>query len=97
MIQNLTEPILVGFDNIGAKFYMNPTIQNLSNITLLSNYFLKKYQINPNNKNKIMSDEYYQVLKNLRDRKYHNKSYAPYSFKNALSKENIYKPIIQKT
>ena len=67
---------------------MNPTLQSLSNTTLLSDYFLKKYQINPNDKNKIMSDEYYQVLKIWRDRKYHNKSYAPYSFKKVLRKEN---------
>ena len=88
MIKNLTKPILVGLDNIGAICYMNSTLQSLSNTTRLINYFLKKYIYNPNDISKSMSNAYYQVLKNLWDENNHYKSYAPNSFKNTLIKEN---------
>ena len=62
---------------------MNATLQCLSNSKKLTEYFLKVYKTASN---KIMSNEYYEVLKNLWDRK--NKAYSPYSFKEVLSKEN---------
>ena len=80
------EPILVGLDNIGATCYMNATLQSLSNTSKLSDYFLKKgAQID---KTKKISYEYSKVVKHLWDKKRNNKSYAPHSFKKAISEEN---------
>ena len=83
---NLIEsPILVGLNNIGATCYMNATLQCLSNTKKLTEYFLNNYE---KGQNKIMANEYYEVLKNLWDKKNHNKSYSPNSFKDVLSQEN---------
>ena len=82
-IMMMNKPIIVGLNNIGATCYMNATLQCLSNSKKLTEYFLKVYKTASN---KIMSNEYYEVLKNLWDRK--NKAYSPYSFKEVLSKEN---------
>ena len=79
------KPILIGLDNIGATCYMNASLECLSNTKELTEYFLKSYKKDPN---KIMANEYYEVLKNLWDIKNNNKSYSPYSFKEVLSKEN---------
>ena len=79
-------PITVGLDNIGATCYMNATLQSLSNVKELTSYFLKKYQ--PNDPNKRISNEYYQVVKNLWNMEFHTKSYAPHSFKKVLSEMN---------
>ena len=81
-------PILVGLDNIGATCYMNATLQSLSNTTKLSEYFLNKYNHNKNDNSKIMSNEYYKVVHNLWKKENDQKSYAPKSFKEALSREN---------
>ena len=64
---------------------MNASLQCFSNTKKLSEYFLSHYIKEPN---KIMSNEYYEVLKNLWDRENNNKSYSPNSFKDVLSKEN---------
>ena len=82
------EPILVGLNNIGATCYMNATLQCLSNTTKLTEYFLKTFKYESNNKNRIMSNEYYNVVKNLWDRDNNNKSFSPNSFKEKLSQEN---------
>jgi len=82
------EPILVGLNNIGATCYMNATLQCLSNTTKLTEYFLKTFKYESNNKNKIMSNEYYNVIKNLWNRDNNNKSFSPNSFKEKLSQEN---------
>ena len=79
------EVILIGLNNIGATCYMNATLQCFSNTKKLTNYFLKNYQAAPN---KIMSNEYAEVVKNLWNRDNNNKSYSPNSFKEVLSKEN---------
>ena len=82
------EPTLVGLNNIGATCYMNATLQCLSNSTKLTVYFLKMFKYEYNNKKKIMSNEYYNVVKNLWDKNNTNRSFSPYSFKEKLSQEN---------
>ena len=79
-------PVLVGLDNIGATCYMNATLQSLSNVPQLTNFFLHKFS--PNDPKKRMSNEYYQVVKCLWSKEYNGKSYAPHSFKNVLSQMN---------
>ena len=81
-------PILVGLNNIGATCYMNATLQCLSNTTKLREYFLKMFKYEVNNKNRIISNEYYNVVKNLWDINNTNRSFSPYSFKEKLSQEN---------
>ena len=81
-------PILIGLNNIGATCYMNATLQSLSNTDNLTNYFLNEYNYEPYNKKKIMSNEFYIVIKNLWDRKKNNGSYSPNEFKEKLSEEN---------
>ena len=85
IIQNLKEPNLVGLVNIGAQCYMNATLQSLYNTKKFTDYFLEKYH---EGNNKIMSNEYYTIVKNLSNRNNHNKSYAPHSFKQVLIREN---------
>ena len=79
------DPILKGLNNIGATCYMNASLQCFSNSKKLTEYFLKHYQKAPN---KIMANEYYEVLKNLWNKDDNEKAYSPNSFKDVLSKEN---------
>ena len=79
-------PILVGLDNIGATCYMNATLQSLAHTEKLTEYFLNKFHYDPNDKTKIMVNEYYKLLTNLNDR--NKKSYSPDDFKKTLSQEN---------
>ena len=64
---------------------MNATLQCLSNSKNLTEYFLYSYKKEPN---KIMANEYYEVVLNLCKKENNRKSYSPFSFKDALSKEN---------
>ena len=81
-------PITVGLDNVGATCYMNATLQCFSSVPQLTGFFLNKYNYDPNDKNKKMSNEYYKVVKNLWNIKRNKKSYAPQEFKDVLSEEN---------
>ena len=82
------EPILIGLNNIGATCYMNATLQCLSNTDILTNYFLNEYNYDPNNNKKIISNAYYNVIKDLWNRENNNKPISPYEFKEKLSQEN---------
>ena len=75
-----------GLDNIGATCYMNATLQCLSNTKKLEEYFENKYK--NNSSNRIMSNEFYILIKHLFNESNKKPSYSPYSFKEALSKEN---------
>ena len=86
-LEEKTIPITVGLDNIGATCYMNATLQCLSNVPELTDFFLQKFPSQMTN-NKIMTTEYYKVIKELWNRDNNKKSYAPNSFKEVLSKEN---------
>ena len=67
---------------------MNATLQCFSSVSQLTGFFLNKYNYDPNDKNKKMSNEYYKVVKNLWDKNRNKKSYAPQEFKDVLSEEN---------
>ena len=84
-IEKRKATIIIGLNNIGATCYMNATLQCFSNTSKLSEYFLYLYKEDPK---KIMSNEYYKLIKNLWKRESNNIPYSPYSFKNTLSKEN---------
>ncbi len=83
------ESIIIGLNNIGATCYMNATLQSFSNTDKLTEYFLNTYKYDPNDEKKIMSNEYYKVIKNLWDINNKQKCYSPYDFKKKLSQENI--------
>ena len=42
--------------------YMNATLQCLSNTTKLTDYFLKRYKYNKEDKKKLISNEYYGII-----------------------------------
>ena len=61
----LCGPILIGLDNLESTDYMNATLQCLSNTTKLTDYFLKRYKYNKEDKKKLISNEYYEFVKNI--------------------------------
>ena len=67
---------------------MNVTLQCLSNTDELNNFFINKFKYEPNDNNKIISNSYYNVIKDLWNRNINNKSFSPNEFKEKLSKEN---------
>ena len=81
-------PTEIGLRNIGATCYMNATLQALSHTEQLTSFFLTKYNFNPNDQSKKMSNEMYKVLLNLWDEDKKKGDYPPTDFKNVLSEEN---------
>ena len=81
------QSILIGLNNIGATCYMNATLQCFSNTKKLTEYFLYDFDYEKD-KNKIISYEYYHLLRKLWGKKYNNIPYSPKEFKEVLSKEN---------
>ena len=81
-------PTEIGLRNIGATCYMNATLQALSHTEQLTSFFLTKYNLNPNDQSKKMSNEMYKVILNLWDENKKRGDYPPTDFKNVLSEEN---------
>ena len=87
---------LIGLENIGITSYMNATLQCLSNIEQLTNYFRNNSYVEHIVKFKpdSLAASYKRLIHNLWPSNNnhqifnHNKSYAPYDFKNKISKMN---------
>ena len=77
--------VLIGLNNIDKNYLMNATLQCLSNSKNLTEYFLNIYK---KDSNKIMANEYYEVIKKLWDVDSKTKAYSPFSFKEVLCKLN---------
>ena len=77
-----------GLQNIGATCYMNATLQCLAHVEKLTKYLLgKSYEIKTNKYNYKLSNSYLEVLENLWENNT-IKDYAPYNFKEIISKMN---------
>ena len=88
--QKISNPGLIGLENIGATCYMNSTLQCFSNIKDLRLYLLRedKYKFLENNKNKFrLSFALAEVLYNLWKNLNHN-YYAPEYFKKMIGEMN---------
>ena len=82
------EPITLGL--VPCASYnagISATLQSLSNTNALTDYFLNKFIYEENNKSKIISNEYYQVIKNLWDINNKKQSYEARKFIRVLEKE----------
>ena len=91
-ISKFKEPPLIGLSNIGVTCYMNATLQCLSNINLLTGFFLsnkKKFLNIPfNSQDKPISKAYSDVLYHLWNPNEPNKYYSPNYFKDVISSKN---------
>ena len=88
-ISRFTKPPLIGLANIGATCYMNATLQCLSNIDALTNYFLIYQNVFSQNVIKYdLTNEYAKLVKNLWDENNVKKYYEPYDFKNKIGQKN---------
>ena len=91
-ISKFKEPPLIGLANIGATCYMNATLQCLSNINLLTGFFLFKkhmFQDIPIGfSDKQISKAYSDVVYHLWNPNEPKKYYTPNYFKQAISSKN---------
>ena len=90
-INDYKNPTLIGLTNIKDTYYMNPTIQCLSNIPSLTNYFLlnkeKFSSIPEQNEEKKISKTFSEVIYNLWNEKNIKGFYNPEYFKEIIKKE----------
>ena len=91
-LSKFKEPPLIGLANIGATCYMNATLQCLSNINLLTGYFLHnkhKFMNMPiNSTKKQISKALSEVIYHLWNPNEPNKYYSPNNFKEIISSKN---------
>ena len=91
-IKKFKKPPLIGLQNIGATCYMNATLQCLSNVGLLTGYFLLNKSLFENipreNQEKKLSKAFSEVLYHLWNPKEPNKYYSPNYFKEVISTQN---------
>ena len=84
----ITKKCANGLQNIGATCYMNATLQCLAHVeSLTKNLLSKKSQIKSNRYKNQLANSFIEVLENM----WENNSityYAPYNFKNLISKMN---------
>ena len=91
-ISKFKVPPLIGLANIGATCYMNATLQCLSNINLLTDFFLSNkdtfLNIPFNAEEKPISKAFSDVLYHLWNPNETKKYYSPDYFKNIISSKN---------
>ena len=91
-ISKFKVPPLIGLANIGATCYMNATLQCLSNINLLTDFFLSNkdtfLNIPFNAEEKPISKAFSDVLYHLWNPNEPKKYYSPDYFKNIISSKN---------
>jgi len=81
----------LGLENIGATCYMNATIQCLCHISNFKKYFQNKKSVynDTNNKNCLLTKEFYKLINSLWKDSYKGKKYfTPSDFKNTISEMN---------
>ena len=91
-ISKFKVPPLIGLANIGATCYMNATLQCLSNINLLTDFFLSNkdtfLNIPLNAEEKPISKAFSDVLYHLWNPNEPKKYYSPNYFKDIISSKN---------
>ena len=79
------QPLIRGLNNIGATFFLNATLQCLFNTKELTDYFQNEFE---QSENKVLTNEYNVVIKNLLDKNNNNKPYSQKSLQKVLCREN---------
>ena len=92
-IRAYERPAIIGLNNIGAKGFINATIQCFSQTKDLTNYFLdpknKNQIVNNNNKGEPqLSPIYLDLVQKLWPKNYEYNSFSPFDFINIVEKIN---------